>query len=188
MKKAIPTHEKSVAIIQLWNWGWTYMGLDIQNCGKGIDISAGGSNKQDVGSLTVIDSTIANTPVGIVTAWSPSSKPLTAGSVVLENVALQNVPVAVQGPSGTVLSGSGGSTTITAWSEGHRYTPNGPNKAVGAITPNSRPSVLLSGGKYYTRSKPMYADRPASDFVSVRSAGARGDAAADDVSWPPLTS
>lgn len=164
------------------------MGLDIQNCGKGIDISAGGSDKQDVGSLTVIDSTIANTPVGIVTAWSPSSKPLTAGSIVLENVALQNVPVAVQGPSGTLLSGSGSSTTITAWSEGHRYTPNGPNNAVGAITPNSRPSVLLSGGKYYGRSKPMYADRPASDFVSVRSAGAMGDAKADDVSCPSLAS
>ena len=98
---------ESVAIIQLWNWGWTYMGLDIQNCGKGIDISAGGSDKQDVGSLTVIDSTITNTPVGIVSAWTPSSKPLTAGSIVLENVALQNVPVAVQGPSGTLLSGSG---------------------------------------------------------------------------------
>jgi glucan 1,3-beta-glucosidase len=169
-----------VAIIQLWNWGWTYMGLDIQNCGKGIDMSAGGSNKQDVGSITVVDSTIANTPVGIVTAWTTSSKPSTAGSIVLENIVLQNVPVAVQGPNGTLLTGSNGSTTISAWSEGHRYTPNGPNNAVGAITPNSRPSALLSGGKYYTRSKPLYADRPASDFVSVRSAGAKGDAAADD--------
>ncbi|KAK8111429.1 uncharacterized protein PG998_007886 [Apiospora kogelbergensis] len=168
------------AIIQLWNWGWTYIGLRINNCGKGIDISANSNGKQEVGSLTLIDSTIINTPVGVATAWSSSSQPPTAGSVVLENVALQNVPVAVSGPSGTVLSGSSGSTTITAWSQGHRYTPNGPANQIGAIAPNNRPSVLLDGGKYYTRSKPQYESLPASSFVSVRSAGARGDAAADD--------
>jgi hypothetical protein len=118
------------AIIQLWDWGWTYIGLKINNCGKGIDISAGGSSAQDVGSITLIDSTITNTPVGLITAYSSSSQPATAGSIVLENVVLQNVPVAVQGPSGTLLSG--GSSTISAWSSGHRYTPNGPQSAVGA--------------------------------------------------------
>ncbi|KAI1881109.1 hypothetical protein JX265_001349 [Neoarthrinium moseri] len=167
------------AIIQLWNWGWTYINLQINNCGKGIDISAGGSSDQDVGSLTVIDSTFVNVPVGIVTAYTSSSSPATAGSIVLENVSLQNVPVAVQGPSGTYLSG--GTTTITAWSEGHRYTPSGPQSAQGAITPNSRPSALLgSNGRYYQRSKPQYETLAASNFVSVRSAGARGDAQADD--------
>lgn len=68
--------------------------------------------------------------MGIITAYTSSSQPATAGSIVLENVSLQNVPVAVQGPSGTLLSG--GTTTITAWSEGHRYTPSGPQSAVGA--------------------------------------------------------
>ncbi|KAK8037907.1 glucan 1-3-beta-glucosidase [Apiospora phragmitis] len=168
------------AIIQLWNWGWTYIGLSINNCGKGIDISANSNGKQEVGSITLIDSTIVNTPVGIVTAWSSSSQPATAGTVVLENVALQNVPVAVSGPSGTVLSGSSSSTTITGWSEGHRYTPNGPTNQIGAITPNNRPSALLDGNKYYARSKPQYESLPASSFVSVRSTGAKGDAAADD--------
>ncbi|KAK6210577.1 hypothetical protein LQW54_006060 [Pestalotiopsis sp. IQ-011] len=169
----------TAAIIQLWDWGWTYIGLSINNCGKGIDISAGGSSDQDVGSITVIDSTIVNTPVGIVTAYSSSSQPPTAGSIVLENISLQNVPVAVQGPNGTLLSG--GTSTITGWSSGHRYTPNGPQSAVGAITPNSRPSVLLgSNGRYYQRSKPQYETLAASSFVSVRSAGAKGDASADD--------
>ncbi|KAI0129504.1 pectate lyase superfamily protein-domain-containing protein [Xylariales sp. AK1849] len=168
------------AIIQLWDWGWTYVGLKINNCGKGIDITAGGSSAQNVGSITLIDSSIVNTPVGIITAYSSSSAPATAGSVVLENVSLQNVPVAVQGPSGTVLSGSSGSTTVTAWSEGHRYMPSGPQSAIGAITANSRPSALLSGSSYYQRSKPQYESLSASSFVSVRSAGARGDGAADD--------
>ncbi|KAK9771541.1 putative Pectate lyase superfamily protein-domain-containing protein [Seiridium cardinale] len=167
------------AIIQLWNWGWTYINLQINNCGKGIDISAGGSSAQNVGSITVIDSTFVNVPVAIITAYTSSSQPATAGSVVLENVVLQNVPIAVQGPSGTVLSG--GTATITAWSEGHRYTPTGPQSALGAITPNSRPSVLLdSSGRYYQRSKPQYETLAASSFVSVRSAGAKGDASTDD--------
>lgn len=83
-----------------------------------------------MGSITVIDSTIVNTPVGIVTAYSSSSQPPTAGSIVLENISLSNVPVAVQGPNGTLLSG--GTSTITGWSSGHRYTPNGPQSAVGA--------------------------------------------------------
>lgn len=185
MNRNLIFNDCGTAIIQLWNWGWTYIGVQINNCGKGIDISANSDGKQQVGSLTLIDSAIANTPVGIVTAWSPSSQPATAGSVVLENVALQNVPVAVSGPSGTMLSGSSGSTTITAWSQGHRYTPNGPTNQVGAIAANSRPSALLDGNKYYTRSKPQYESLPASSFVSVRSAGARGDAAADDVSSLP---
>ncbi|KAF3026364.1 hypothetical protein E8E14_007598 [Neopestalotiopsis sp. 37M] len=49
------------------------------------------------------------------------------------------------------------------------------------VTPNSRPSVLLgSGGNYYQRSKPQYETLAASSFVSVRAAGAKGDASADD--------
>lgn len=168
------------AIIQLWNWGWTYTGFQINNCGKGIDISAGGSTAQDVGSIILMDSSIVNTPVGIVTAFSSSSQPATSGSIVLENVNLQNVPVAVQGPQGTLLSGSSGSVTITGWSQGHRYLPTGPNRAQGAIDANTRPAALLDGGKYYSRSKPQYENLSVGSFVSVRSAGAKGDAAADD--------
>ncbi|KAK3381661.1 pectate lyase superfamily protein-domain-containing protein [Podospora didyma] len=169
------------AIIQLWDWGWTYAGLSINNCGVGIDITAGGNGKVETGSVTVFDSSFTNVPVGIKTAWTTSSTPATAGSLVLENIALNNVPVAVQGPSGTLLSGSGGAVTITAWGNGHSYTPTGPREFSGAVSPNARPGVLLGAdGRYYTRSKPQYENLPASSFVSVRAAGARGDGATDD--------
>jgi glucan 1,3-beta-glucosidase len=170
----------SKAIIQLWDWGWTYSGLSINNCQVGIDISAGGSSKLDVGSVTLFDSTFTNVPVAILTAWTTSSSPATAGSLVMENIALNNVPVAVKGPSGTMLAGTTGSTTIAAWGNGHGYTPSGPNEFAGPITPNPRPAALLSNGRYYTRSKPQYENLPASSFLSVRSAGARGDASTDD--------
>ncbi|KAK3384571.1 pectate lyase superfamily protein-domain-containing protein [Lasiosphaeria ovina] len=169
------------AIIHLWDWGWTYSGLSINNCQVGIDISAGGSSNVETGSLTLFDSTFTNVPIGIKTAWATGSTPDTAGSLVLENIVLNNVPVAVQGPSGTLLSGSGGSVTITAWGNGHKYTPTGPSEFSGTLTPNSRPASLLGpDGRYYTRSKPQYETLSAASFVSVRASGARGDAATDD--------
>lgn len=143
-------------------------------------MSAGGSSKQDVGSVTLIDSSFTNVPVAILTAWTTSSSPATAGSLVMENIALTNVPVAVKGPSGTMLAGTGGSMTIPAWGTGHSYASSGPVQFAGPITPNSRPASLLSNGRYYTRSKPQYENLPASSFLSVRTAGARGDAATDD--------
>ncbi|KAI0601014.1 pectate lyase superfamily protein-domain-containing protein [Biscogniauxia sp. FL1348] len=167
------------AIIQLWNWGWTYIGLQINNCGKGIDITAGGDGDAlSVGSVTIIDSSITDTPIGITTAATGSTSPATAGSMILENIVLSNVPVAVQGPSGTLLEG--GSTTITGWGTGHRYTPSGPEEFSDAITPNTRPAALVTDGAFYSRSKPQYEDLTAADFVSARSSGAKGDASTDD--------
>ena len=171
------------AIIQLWDWGWTYIGLSINNCGVGIDISAGGSNgKIETGSITLLDSTMTNVGVGIVTAWSPTTNPDTAGSMVLENIVLTNVPIAIKGPTSTLLAGSPTALTITAWANGHRYSGSAttPTESAGPITPNSRPVSLLSNGRYYTRSKPQYESLPVSKFLSVRAAGAKGDAASDD--------
>lgn len=169
------------AISQLWSWGWLYQGLHINNCQRGIDISAGGAAGQTVGSVIIIDSTITNTPVGVVTAFSSGSKPGTAGSLVLENVVLNNVPTAVQqAGAGTLLPGSSGSTTIVAWGEGNAYIPNGPTRFQGPLQPLNRPASLLSGNVYYTRSKPQYGDIPVSSFHSVRSAGATGNGNSDD--------
>ena len=169
------------AISQLWDWGWVYQGLSINNCQKGIDLSATNpSGDLSVGSTTIIDSAIANTPVGIVIAYTSTSQPPTAGSLILENVALTNVPTAVQysGNGAAVLAG--GTLTIAAWGEGHKYTPSGPVSFQGVFTPVTRPAPLLSGAAYYTRSKPQYETLPASSFVSVRSAGATGNGVTDD--------
>ncbi|OBT38942.1 hypothetical protein VE00_10491 [Pseudogymnoascus sp. WSF 3629] len=167
------------AIEQIWNWGWLYQGLSINNCQIGIDMSTGGQASAAVGSVTVIDSTITNTPIGILTAYDSTTVPVTANSLVMENVVLNNVPTAVQVAGGpTVLAG--GSTTIAAWGEGHRYTPKGPERFQGSFAPNNRPASLVSGGKYYVRSKPQYETLPASSFASVRSAGATGNGQTDD--------
>ena len=172
----------TTAINQLWDWGWTYQGLAINNCQKGIDFSAGGSSAINTGSITLLDSVISNTPVGLVTARTANSNPPAAGSLIMENVRLNNVPTVLQGPNNAVvLAGTSGSTTISAYGQGNAYTPYGPNKLNGNFAANSRPASLLgSGGNYYSRSKPQYGNVPTSGFLSARSQGARGDGATDD--------
>lgn len=169
-------------ISQIWNWGWTYQGITITDCQTAFSMNNGGTSEPNVGSVTIMDSTIRNCPVFIDTVWH--SGPSSTGSLILENVALNNVPVAVKDTSGTVLPGSTGATTIAAWGQGHKYTPTGPTNFQGTFSPPARPSALLAQGssKYYTKSKPQYAGSPVSDFQSIRSAGAKGDGSTDDTS------
>ncbi|KAI1827017.1 glycoside hydrolase family 55 protein [Xylaria intraflava] len=165
-------------IIQLWDWGWTYINLKFNNCGTGIDISAPASDGSlSVGSAIVMDSSFKDTPVAIKTGHTSTSTPATAGSLILENVSLSNVPTAVQGTSGSLLAG--GSTTITGWGQGHQY-PGDARQLSGNITPNTRPASLTASNTYYSRSKPQYNTLAASDFVSARSSGAKGDGTTDD--------
>ncbi|KAJ5549500.1 Pectin lyase fold/virulence factor [Penicillium frequentans] len=168
------------AISQIWDWGWTYQGLTITNCTTAISINNGGAGDQLVGSVNVFDSSIVDCSTFITTAWQTSTS--SNGSLILENIALTDVPVAVEGPSGTVLAGSSGSTTISAWGQGHKYSPNGPTSFQGTFTAPTRPSALLASGssRYYTKTKPQYSASPTSSFVSIRSAGAAGDGTTDD--------
>jgi glucan 1,3-beta-glucosidase len=170
------------AISQLWDWEWVYQGISINNCQVGINIAAGDgtSSGLSVGSVTLVDSTITNTPVGIITGWSAGDSIATANSLILENLILSNVPVAVQQVSNSATLLAGGSLTISAWGEGHEYNPTGPKTLSGSFTPNSRPASLLSGSNYYTRSKPTYQTIPVTSFRSVRAAGATGNGVTDD--------
>ena len=141
----------------------------------------GGSSSQAVGSVTFIDSTIANTPIGILTAHDSAISSFSNGSLILENVSFKNVQTAVQGPkNATALAGTSGSMKVTAWGQGHQYTPTGPASFQGTIPGFSRPKGLISGNVYYQRSKPNYATVPVSQFSSTRTAGAKGNGIADD--------
>lgn len=176
------------AIYQIWDWGWTYQGISINNCEIGIDMSGvNDKGRMVVGSVTLLDSEISNTPVGIKMARSSSPQPPAGNSLILENVKLTNVPVAVQGPgSSTVLAGpsGAGSSTIAAWGQGHSYSGGAPSTGTvfqGPIAPNTRAASLTAGASdFYERSKPQYATLPSSEFLSARSAGCAGDGVTDD--------
>ena len=167
------------AISHSWDWSWTYIGLSIKNCGTGIDISAGGAGSQVTGGIIVIDSTISGTTTGFKTAFdSTSATGYTNGSIILENIVLDSVGTAVEGPSGSLLAG--GSTTIAAWGQGHQYTPSGPTAFQGTVTPNTRPAALLNGANYYQMSKPQFETLTTDQVYSVRTGGAKGDGVTDD--------
>ncbi|KAI0380474.1 glycoside hydrolase family 55 protein [Hypomontagnella monticulosa] len=172
------------AIYQIWDWGWTYKSISVRvdNCTVGLDMATRDSSGETVGSVTFFDSSFTNTKIAFNISRSTKSQPTTGGSIAIENVSLKNVPTAIQyGPTkSTLLAGTTGSTTIASWVSGNVYNPTGPKNTAGAITPPTRPAVLVSNGNFYERSKPTYANLAASSFSSVRSGGAKGDGTTDD--------
>ncbi|PQE18638.1 Glucan 13-beta-glucosidase protein [Rutstroemia sp. NJR-2017a BVV2] len=168
------------AIYMNWNWLWTLQNIQINNCGIGLDMSSGSSSARTVGSVTLLDSTISNTPVGI-RAWSPDNK-WTNGTLVVDNVDFSsNVPVAIQNAAdnSTALAGN---TKIGSWVQGRVYASANSGKVVQASqTAFTKPATLLdSTGKLFGRTKPQYESLPASSFLSVKAAGAKGDGVTDD--------
>jgi glucan 1,3-beta-glucosidase len=170
------------AIVMNWAWQWTLKSVNIDNCKVGVDMSALGNNgAQDVGSVVLMDSTISNTATGVLTYRNASSMPTSGGSLVLDNVVLDTVTNAVASPDGTSIL-SGGSSTIDLWGQGRTYTTSGDAKVVqGAMTRAfAKPPTLLDGAKVFERSRPQYTDVAASNIISVRSQGAKGDGSTDD--------
>jgi hypothetical protein len=174
------------AIFMNWNWAWTFQDVKINNCQIGIDMSNGGPTGQTVGSVLVLDSQFTNTPVGIQTAYDPTS-PQTNGTLILDNVDMTGSAQAVfnKATGATILEGS---KKVEFFAQGRAYGAGveggiGVGKAIrGPQQAVQKPSVLLDAatGKIVTRSKPQYENVPVSNFVSVKANGAKGDGVTDD--------
>ncbi|KAL5490259.1 hypothetical protein ACEPAI_5092 [Sanghuangporus weigelae] len=178
----ITVNNAQSAIFGLWNWGWTFQGVTINNCQVGFDLATGGldQNDQSVGAEAIIDAVVTNTPI-FVRNSQPSSGQL-AGSLVLNNIRLNNVPTAVGVANGAVVL-NGGTTTISHWVQGNVYT--GSNRADrflqdSATPPTKDGSLLDSSGRIFGKTHPQYTDYAVDQFVSIRSLGARGDGSTDD--------
>jgi glucan 1,3-beta-glucosidase len=143
-------------------------------------MSNGGASGQTVGSVMLIDSTIANTPIGVSTVYS-TNEGATNGTLIIDNVDMSNnVPVAVSNTASkaTVLTGN---TKIKSWMQGRAYTSDSGGATQGSQTAVSKPATLLnSAGNVFTRSKPQYESLPVSSFLSTKAAGAKGDGVTDD--------
>jgi hypothetical protein len=123
---------------------------------------------------------VTNTPIFVRT--SVASNGQLAGSLVLNNIKLSNVPTAVGVAGGTTVL-AGGTTTIASWGQGHVYsgTSGSKNFVQGNIVSANKPSVLLdSAGRIFGKAHPQYASYAASQFISVKSQGAKGDGHTDD--------
>ena len=178
------------AIYMNWNWVWTFKSLNINNCGIGLNMSAGGFN-QSVGSILIQDSTFTATPTGIVTSFSSSQNvPATGGTLIIDNVDFTGSTNAIVHASGsTVLAGG---SKVSSWGQGSGYTTgsgvtskkraaNAQIPIHGALTAPTKPTGLLTEqGTVFERSKPQYETLPSSAFLSVKSNGAIGDGVTDD--------
>ncbi|KAF2150729.1 glycoside hydrolase family 55 protein [Myriangium duriaei CBS 260.36] len=168
------------AIFMNWNWGWTVSGITVNNCGIALDMSNAPTN-QTVGSVTLMDSTINNTPIGVKTAFTlnPASVPNGGGTLVLDNVNFASCPKAVTDVNGNqVLAGN---TVVKSWGQGNYYKSYTGTRVQAALSaPVKAASLLDSNGRYFTRSKPQYEGIAASNFISIRTFGATGNGATDD--------
>ena len=191
----ITVNGANTAIYMNWNWLWTFKSLTVNNCKLGIDMAQGG-NDQSVGSVLIQDSTFINTPNAINTSRTDSSAPAAGGTLIIDNVDFSGSSAAVVGTGGTTLLAGG--KRVASWAQGFAYTtgidgaangtcnpsgaPSASRKTIqGALTaPNKPTSLLNSQGAVFERSKPQYENVPSSSFVSVKSAGAKGDGTTDD--------
>ncbi|KAI0093571.1 beta-1,3-glucanase [Irpex rosettiformis] len=188
----VSVNNAATAVQCIWNWGWTFQDVNINNCSVGFSLATGGTtaDKQGVGAIAIIDASIANTPIFIQNTNPTSSL---AGSLVLNNIHLTNVPIAVHtlSDNGTVLPGTSSPTTpltIASWAQGNVYKgTSGKSEFVKGKIPNPRKSEELldhtSGtrkGRLFGRGHPQYEECDVDEFVSVKSEGAKGDGRSDD--------
>ncbi|KAJ3811027.1 exo-beta-1,3-glucanase [Lentinula aff. lateritia] len=178
----ITVNNANTAVFGIWNWGWTFQGVTINNCQVGFDLTTGGltESTQTVGGEAIIDAVVSNTPIFVRTS-QPSNGKL-AGSIVINNAQLTNVPTAVGVVGGaTVLAG--GTTTIASFGQGNVYKgTNGASTFTQGSIPaaNKASSLLDSAGHIFGKMHPQYANYAVSQFVSVKDNGAKGDGHTDD--------
>lgn len=151
-------------------------GMVFNNCSFGVNNTVS-SPTSSVGSVVMIDSSAKS--VGAL--FVAQHKETADGSVVLENISIDDVGTAILSHTGeSVLPGSKKQTTIASYILGTLYK----TETTGAYSETSevikRSSALLDRtGKYFTRDRPQYEHIPSSLFSSVRDFGCIGDGHTD---------
>lgn len=116
----------------------------------------------------------------VPSAMSAESSPPSATYVQQPDVPVTSTAARPQGTSSesdvSHGSESGESSTGTCGAP-HAVTSA---RTQSAIKTSSKPASLLKNGAIFERSKPLYTDVAASSFISVKSAGAKGDGTTDD--------
>jgi glucan 1,3-beta-glucosidase len=148
----------------------------------GFDLAAGGRTEanQDYEAEAIIVAVVTNTPFFVRTSL-PSNGAL-AGSLVLNNIKLINVPTAV-GVTGGEIVFSGGTLTIDPWGQGNVYSGIIGQKMFtqGNIPAATKAASLLNSiGNIVSNGHPQYESYAITQFVSARDQGCTGDGHTDD--------
>jgi hypothetical protein len=145
-------------------------------------LATGGTTAANQGyeAEAIIDAVVTDTPIFVRT--SLASNDALAGSLVLNNIKLDNVPTAVAVAGGAVVL-AGGSLTIDSWGQGNTFSGTSGQKAFtqGHIpAPIKASSLLNNSGHIVSRGHPQYESYAVSQFASARDEGCAGDGHTDD--------
>jgi glucan 1,3-beta-glucosidase len=103
---------------------------------------------------------------------TPTQSQVTSAAVAKSSTSNAAVPQSTGTTSGSSSSSSEGTCSANqAVTKGRTQS---------TVKTQTMPSSLLKDGAVFEKSKPLYADLPASSFISVKSAGAKGDGTTDD--------
>ncbi|KAJ5535188.1 hypothetical protein N7527_001442 [Penicillium freii] len=121
------------------------------------------------------------TPAAAPSTEAPVTSAVSVGSSPSSVVSAKQPPVPVTSTS----SGSQVSEAPQSGSDSRTATcgaaaPVSSARTQSALKTAAKPASLLKGGAIFERSKPLYEDLAASSFISVKSAGAKGDGTTDD--------
>ena len=162
------------AVQMIWDWGWVWQRIDVSGGAIAFNISGvGGDTGQGIGSISLVDSTISNVPVGILTNNNPTSP-----HIVMDNVNFDGVDRAVQVDKGDTLLTSSG--TVDMWTTGKVYKGDEGSDVTGPVDVPSKGSSLLSDGKLFVRARPQYESYSASQFsIATTDGGCNNDGTGD---------
>lgn len=125
----------------------------------------------------MIDSSISNTPIGILTNDDVQSP-----NIVLDNLQISNVAQVVQIEDGaSLLAGTSGSSTIDLWATGRRYNGSTGAAQSGPVKAPAKAEGLLAGSnkRLFVRSRPQYADASPGNFLVATREGIKNDGTGD---------
>lgn len=166
----------NTAVQMVWNWGWNWQQIEINGSGAGsigFNISGvGGDTGQGTGSVSIIDSVITGTAIGVLTNGLGTSP-----SIVLDNTVFNKVPSPVLvGGGAALLSGSS-----KLWATGKRYNGSAGSTHTGDVVAPAKAKALLdSKGYLFVRERPQYESLGTSSFlVATRDGGCKNDGSGD---------
>lgn len=128
--------------------------------------------QSNIGSILLVDSSISNTTTGVLLRnnYEPNVNDL-SGTLLLDNVQVDNVITMVQGTSGDAILTLNGQQTINSWGRGSLYLDN---SGIGTISTGVLPRITKSSnlldneGNFFQKSRPQFQQFSAYDFVSVK--------------------
>ncbi|KIN03011.1 glycoside hydrolase family 55 protein, partial [Oidiodendron maius Zn] len=170
------------AIQLIWDWGWTWKSLLIDNCNVGINVTS--SQADPPGSLYILDSSFESVATAILSSPFSSDEQGTT-VMVLDNNYYEGVGEIVAFSDGT-NAGIPTSGYPPLW--GHGNTAYAGSTAYGGYEVNGvsrEPTLVASssnlpqGNIFYERSKPQYQTVHASLFINAKFLAA-GDGVTDD--------